>query len=79
VAISLAEFQIPESKLPLKSKFLDVKTSSFCHWDFELDLTFELCHLSLSSIWDLGFPFLGLPRREVLYLTRSALIANIMN
>jgi hypothetical protein len=31
----------------LKSKCLNAKITSFHHLGFELDLTFELCHLSL--------------------------------
>jgi len=37
----------------MKSKCLNAKPTLFCHWDFELDLAFELCHLTLFRVWDL--------------------------
>jgi hypothetical protein len=39
----------------VKSKWLNVETTSFCHWDFELDLTFELCNLTFLEAWALAF------------------------
>jgi len=51
VAIPSAKLQITKSQWQLKSKCLNGKTTSFCHWGFELDLTFELCHLILLGIY----------------------------
>jgi hypothetical protein len=51
------EIQMSKSKWQMKSKCLNVKANSFCHWDFELYLTFELWVL-IDIV--LGFPLRGL-------------------
>ena len=35
----------PEQTQMSKSKCVNANTTAFCHWDFELYLAFELCHL----------------------------------
>jgi hypothetical protein len=39
----------------MKSKCLNAKPTSFCHWGFELYLTFELCNLTFFETWALSF------------------------
>jgi len=41
------QIQMSKSQSQLKSKCLNAQTTSFSHLGFELDLAFELCHLSL--------------------------------
>jgi hypothetical protein len=43
------KFQIPKSKWQTNYKYLNAKTTSFYDLAFELELTFELCHLSLRA------------------------------
>jgi len=42
--------QMSKSKWQLKFKYLNVKTTLFCPLDFEIDLTFEPCYLTLFRV-----------------------------
>jgi len=48
--------QNPNDKQTTNSKYLNAKATSVCYLAFELDLTFELCHLILVA------PVLGLSK-----------------
>ena len=61
--------QNPNDKQTTNSKYLNAKDTSVCYLAFELDLTFELCHLILFApvlglskgfgAWDLSFRVVG--------------------